>query len=163
MPDRDASGTVHNVLISEQSHDKPYLSMRRWPSLMHDPSSLKSRCTQWLFSFHSCKLLDSMCRLLFLGDEPLSYEFRGGVARKLMQPRRASIPLDLWLPRLSTMSRANPPATWCPLRFSLGHRLAGGSHNRITLRRRCQNIEHSHLPAAVCIDHHHKCGVARKK
>ena len=158
MPDHDASGTVQNVLISEQSRDKPYPSIWRWPSLMHDPSSSKSRCTQWLYSFHSYKSLNSMCRLLFLGEEPLTYEFQGGVACK---PRRASH--YLWLPRLSTMSRANPPATWCPFQFSLGPRLTSGSHNKIILRRRRQNIEHSHLPAAVCIEPHHKCGVARKK
>jgi len=74
-----------------------------------------------------------------------------------------SIPLDSLAPPLVDDEPSKSTINMVPASISLGIRLTSGSHNRITLRRRRQNIEHSHLPAAICINHHHKCGGARKK
>ena len=71
------------------------------------------------------------------------------------------IPLDLWLPRLSTNSRANPPSLWGLLQLSLGlvRRVGRTTEFLFVADVKCPTQP---PPAVFCIDCHHNSGVARQ-
>lgn len=71
LSDRDASGTVLSAVFPRQSHDKAYPSVQRWPSLRCNQGCKEPLHPSRLDCFMAAYMLNVMCRLPFLVDEPL--------------------------------------------------------------------------------------------